>query len=333
VNAHGSVDKRHVSIESFDRYLASRVPVVLRVAATPEVFIFIEPLKLELGLRVQVTPHSQPPETGLQNIIARTTKRDDKTFLEVAVTAPSLFRDAYPLLCAMADRIQIAGMSPNDALLATLDTMAALMRPPEAMSRESEIGLFGELLLVGGLIGALGEAEAIQAWRGGLAEEHDFGLPDTDVEVKTTTSERRAHWIESLTQLLPTQGRPLWLVSHQITAAGSGRGASLPDLVDSIRGLVESTTVRARLETALIDSGWREEGRDRLTTRWTRRAASLAFPVNNHFPRLVPDVLRGSGVQLDRIIDVKYRIDLGDLTAPRELPAIIAEIISHEGWT
>lgn len=333
MNASTSVGKRHVSIESFDKYLASRVPIVLPIAATPEVFIFIEPTKPELGLRTPVAAQCEIPDTGLRNLVARSSTRDNQRFLEVAIIAPSLFRDAYPLLCAMADRIQISGLSPNDALAVTLDTMAALLRAPEMMTRESEIGLFGELLLLGALIDVMNEAQAVQAWRGGLAEEHDFGLPTIDVEVKTTTGERRVHWIESLTQLLPTQDRPLWLVSHQITAAGSGPGMSLPELVDSIRGLVRSSGVRDRFEAVLADSGWREEGRDCLTARWTRRTESAAFPVDDWFPRLTPDALRGGGVQLERIPEVKYRIDVGGLPTPHDVPVIIARAISHEGWT
>ncbi|GAA4411468.1 PD-(D/E)XK motif protein [Actinokineospora soli] len=325
--------KRHTSPEGFDRFLASGVPVVLPIRGVPESFVFIEPLKPELGLRVEVQAGTPTPETGLRNINARTARRGDKLFLEVVVTAPTLFRDAYPVLCSMADRVQVDGLSPVAALRATLDKMSALLVAPDSMSREREIGLFGELVVLGGLLAAVGPDAAVAAWRGGLAEEHDFGLPTSDIEVKTTSSERRAHWIESLTQLVPTGDRPLWVVSHQITPAGAGDGRTLPEAVDALRETLGHGDPRTRFEQSLIGSGWRDEDRERLTTRWTRRTESRAFRVTDDFPRLTPEGLRTGGVPLDRIPDVRYRIDLDGFTGPGEPDPEIEKIIAFEGWT
>jgi hypothetical protein len=328
-----SVDKRHVSAESFDRYLDSRVPVVLQVRGVPEAFIFVDPLKPELGLRVEVGASADAPETGLRNIIARIAMRDGRRFLEAVVTVSALFRDAYPILCSMADRVQVGGLSPADALRATLDKMSSLLRAPDSISREREVGLFGELLVVAGLINALGAKNAVQAWRGGQAEEHDFGLPTLDVEVKTTASERRVHWIESLTQLVQTRDRPLWLVSHQVTTAGTGHGRTLPDVVDNVRAMIGSGAARDGFDRALSGSGWHEDDRDRLITRWTRRTESRAYPIVGTFPRLTPDALRHNGLPLDRIPEVRYRVDLDGFESQQDTPGIIATAIGFEGST
>ncbi|MET8322903.1 PD-(D/E)XK motif protein [Micromonospora sp. NPDC005189] len=324
-------DKRHVSTEGFDRYLDSGVPIVLPIRGMPEVHIFIEPLKSELGLRVEAEPDSQAPDTGLRNIVARIAVRDGKRFLEVVVTMAPLFRDAYPVLCSMADRIQLGGLSPSSALRATLDKLSSLLRAPDWMSREREVGLFGELLVLGGLIGSRGLSNAAQAWRGGQAEEHDFGLPNLDAEVKTTTGERRTHWVGSLTQLVPTRGRPLWLISHQVTAAGAGRGHTLPDLVDNIRLQLGSGVARDSFEVTLSGSGWQEDDRERLGTRWTRRAESHAYAVVGAFPRLTSDALRHSDLPLDRMPEVRYRIVLDGLESEEDVPQIIATAIRFEG--
>ncbi|MFF5991932.1 PD-(D/E)XK motif protein [Prauserella flavalba] len=326
-----SIDKRHVSAESFDLYLESRVPVILPIQGNPEVFIFVEPAKSELGLRVRTGSDSETPETGLRNVVTRSASRDGLANLEVVVTASTLFRDAYPVLCSMADRIQIGGLSPAQALRATLDKMSSLLQAPDSMSREHEVGLFGELLFLGGLINALGAKDAVRAWRGGQAEEHDFGLPSLDVEVKTTTGERRSHWIESLTQLVPTRHRPLWLVSTQLTTAGTGHGRTLAALVETVRTRLDSDADRAGFELALTDSGWREDGGARLVTRWTPRTESTAFRVAGAFPRLCPEALRENGVPLDRIPDVRYRVDLEGLENPDEMPDLLATAILFEG--
>jgi hypothetical protein len=333
VTISNPIDERHVSTEGFDQYLGSRVPVEFRIDGTPESFVFIEPIKPELGLRVAVGVDTEAPETGLSNIIARISTLNGKRFLEVVVTDSALFRDAYPVLCSMADRVQLNGLSPAAALRATLQKMSSLLLAPETMSREREIGLFGELLVLGGLISTLGVSSAVQTWRGGQAEEHDFGLPDLDIEVKTTSGEQRVHWIESLTQLVPTRERPLWLVSHQITSAGAGAGHTLSELIDLIRTAIGAGPARDRFEGAVVDSGWREEDREPLTTRWTRRTASVAYAVVGTFPRLTPDALRDTGLPLDRIPEVRYRIDLDGLTSNRDTPAIIAPTLGFEGRT
>ncbi|MDR6595798.1 PD-(D/E)XK motif protein [Saccharothrix longispora] len=333
VTANISIGERHVSIANFDRVLDSGVPVTLSVTGTPATFVFIEPRAPEIGLRIEVSGHGDAPDINLHNISARIALRDGKRFFEVVVTVRELFHDAYPLLCSVADHVQLGGMTPARALQVTLDRMSSLLQTPDSLSREREIGLFGELLVLGGLIDRLDAAKAIEAWRGSLAEEHDFGLPDLDVEVKTTTSESRTHWIESLTQLVPKVSHPLWLVSHQLTSAGTGPGASLPDLVDTIHARLGSDVHRDHFESALSHTGWREEHRKRLTTRWTRRSTSLGYHVTGSFPRLTPDDLRGRGVVIDRIPTIRYRIDLDGYTDRHDLPEIIRNACDFQGWT
>ncbi|ROP41050.1 PD-(D/E)XK motif protein [Saccharothrix texasensis] len=333
MTADAPIDKRHVSAENFDRMLDSGVPVTLSVAGTPNTFVFIEPRVPELGLRVEVTDKQDAPHTKLHNIFARIALRDGKRFFEVVVTARELFHDAYPILCSVADRVQLGGLSPARALHATLDRMSSLLRTPDALSREREIGLFGELLVLGGLIDRLGAAKAVESWRGTLSEEHDFGLPDLDVEVKTTTSESRTHWIESLTQLVPKVGRPLWLVSHQLTSAGAGTGSSLPGLVERVSARLGPGGHQDLFEDALAHSGWRDDHRERLTTRWTRRSASRGYHVTGLFPRLTPADLRDRGVVIDRIPTIRYRIDLDGFADQHDTPDIVRAACDFKGWT
>ncbi|OXM58964.1 hypothetical protein CFP71_00325 [Amycolatopsis thailandensis] len=326
-----TIDKRHVSAEGFDQLLSGEVPVKLPIVGKPDASIFIEPRAREIGLRIEVSSNDDAIDTGLRNIFNRIAIRDGKRWFEVVVRVPELFRDAYPVLCSVADRVQLGGMSPSQALHATLDRMSALLTSPDSLPREREIGLLGELLVLGGLVDCLGATKAVDAWCGSQNEEHDFGLPDFDLEVKTTTSESRTHWIESLNQLVPKVGRPLWLVSHQLTAAGAGAGRSLPDLIEAISTKINPGHTQDRFAEALSRAGWRSDYRERLTTTWTRRATSRGYLVADTFPRLTADDLDDRGVVMDRITEVHYRINLDGLAHPRQTPEIIQLSCAFEG--
>jgi hypothetical protein len=316
------MDSRHVSVESLDRYLGSRVPVVLPVRGTPTISVFVRPAKPELGLRIEVDADAHIPVTGLNNIVARLVDHEGQHHLEVVVVSSALFRDAYPVLCSMADRIQVEGMKPAHALRETLRQLASLLREPDSVSREREVGLFGELLTLAGLVANVGGPAAVGAWRGPLGEEHDFGLPSADVEVKTTTSERRAHWIDSFTQLQPTTGRHLWLVSHQLTAAGVGFGRTLSELIDEVGSTLRGTT-RDDFDAKLSSAGWSATYSMRMASRWERRSESAAFEVNDQFPRLVPDALQRAGLSVTRLIQVRYRVDLDGIASGASIPAVV----------
>ncbi|MBB2944601.1 hypothetical protein FB565_004334 [Actinoplanes lutulentus] len=234
----------------------------------------------------------------------------------------ALFRIAYPVLCSMTDRVQIDRMPPAAALRETLAELTSLLREPESISMEREIGLFGELLTLLGLVPVLGGLPAVEAWRGPRGEEHDFGLADTDVEVKTTISERRAHWIDSFTQLQPTTSRPLWLISHQLTGAGTGFGRTLPELIDEV-GAALAGTARADFESKVGLAGWRAAYATQVSSRWERRRGSAAFEVDEQFPKLVPDSLQQAGIAIDRLVQVRYRVDLDGLADPDFTPSTI----------
>ncbi|MGW5515899.1 PD-(D/E)XK motif protein [Nocardia africana] len=325
------VDGRHLSAEGFEQYINNRVPMTLPVPGTPSASVFINPITPELGLRIEIPSVSATPDTGLRNIAARVTTFDGHWYLEVVVTNGALFRDAYPVLCAMIDRVQLDGMKPVVALRATLAKLSSLLLSPATLSREREVGLFGELLVLGGLFGPLGARDGLRAWRGGDAEEHDFGLPDLDIEVKTTSGERRTHWIESLTQLVPTGVRPLWVVSHQITPAGAGAGRTLPELVDIIRSQISDDALRDAFETELVRSGWYESAKEQLSTVWTRRTPSVPHAVVDNFPRLTPDAIRTDWVPMGRIPDVKYRINLDGFETSQPVPDIVSRAAEFEG--
>jgi hypothetical protein len=319
-------EDRHLSVGSFAGHLRAAVPIDLVVPGTPRLVLFIDPERARIGLRGRATAHEQPPTQELENLTVRTVHRDQARMIEIAVTNPSLFTDAYPLLCAVADRVQLHGQPMTDAMTHTLRRLGHLLQAEGTLPREVEIGLLGELCVLARLVRVVGPGAALDAWRDTDAEEHDFGLADLDVEVKTTTSEKRTHWISSLTQLVPTGGRALWLVSFQVTGGGTG-GSRLGELVAAARGRFSSMPDRERFDNRLGTAGWRERYAQTCRQRWRLRTPPASFAVADGFPRLTPTLLIDAGIDMTHISDVRYRLDLtgrSDDPAPDILRTILA---------
>jgi hypothetical protein len=303
-------EDRHLSPQGFAEYLAADVPVVVPVPGEPAVSIFIDPGRERIGLRSPLEGEAVPPASPLENVHVSVVQAEGVRQLEVSATDPELFVDVYAMLCAIADRIQLEGNAPLDALDATLAVWARLLARRKRLSDDQEVGLFGELLLLRALLETAGEAVAIASWRGPLAEEHDFGFSGDDAEVKTTTAEARRHWINNLTQLVPTTGRPLWLVSVQITRAGSGHGESLPQLIKTIRSALVDHDTRKRCDEVLMALHWSDDQQELYPQRWTLRSAPSAYPIDSSFPALTSVSLVTLGWAANEITQVRYELDV-----------------------
>ncbi len=324
---HG-VERRHLNEASLRSYLRSNVPIDQPIPGDPTLILFISPKRSEIGLRVPFDGTGIIPDPGLKHIRCEIVQNSERRYLEIAVTRHDLFADAYPMLCVIADRIQLQGLSPEQALGDTVRSLANLIQSSHSLEIEREVGLFGELIVLLGLTRTIGSKEALGAWLGPRREEHDFALRGLNIEVKTTRSERRIHWIESLTQLRPTGSQPLWLVSCQITSAGPGTGNRLPDLVRLARAEARDDEDRAALEAHLEQAGWRDRFERTCQGPWALRTKPAAFAVADDFPRLTPDQVRRVAAR-EQIIRVRYQIDLTDHTSSAPLPNFLTDSLAE----
>lgn len=326
-----NANDRHLSLSNLARYVESKVQASIPVAGNPPVTIFIDPVKPEMGLRVVNKYDHKVPEINLEHISARSTVWQGRRYLEVAIDDQSLFLDAYGMLCSMADRIQIDGQIPVEALQLTLRKMSLLLQRTARLSMERELGLIGELLTLAAVLPCLGQERSIAAWRGPEAEEHDFGMPEIDIEVKTTSAERRVHWIESLTQMMPTGPRPLWLVSHQLTKAGAGDGIRLPGIIASIRSNLTKYPASDEFEQKLSASGWDDRFEAEYYAGWFKRTSSVGYFVCDKFPRMTRPMVQSAGVDLSKIVETKYKIDLTDVVAEDRVPEMVQVALANGG--
>jgi len=315
--------ERHLRPEGLREYLAAAVPTLVPVEGDPRCFLVVDPTLERVAIRVPWSSGELPDLIGYRHFFAETTVRDGARWWEFGAIGNDVLLDAYPVICAVADRVQQDAKSFAIAVRDVIETYHELLRGIGRLSEQEEIGLFGELWVLHRLIDGLGEAVAVGAWRGAISEEHDFGLPQDDVEVKTTTGEKRQHWVGTLTQLEPTLGRPLWLLSLQVTTAGVG-GLSLPELVASLRLKIENGTVRASFEENLGMLRWRDDQAALYSRRLRLRTEPAAFRVDGAFPSVTSVKLAGTGIAVERVTALSYRIDLSGFQPDTPPPALLA---------
>lgn len=313
---------RHLRPEGLREYLAAAVPTLVPVDGQPRCFLVIDPSLQRVAIRVPWSAGELPDLSTYRHFFAEAVVRDGRRWDEFGATGGEVLLDAYPVICAVADRVQQEGKPFAIAVRGVLETYHELLRGIGRLSDQEEVGLFGELLVLDKLIDGLGEAVAVSAWRGAISEEHDFGLLDDDVEVKTTMGETRRHWVGTATQLEPTVGRPLWLLSIQVTSAGTG-GLSLPELIASVRVKLVDGSVRAVFEERLARVRWRDEQAVLYGRRFRLRSDPAVFHVDPDFPAITPGKLAASAIPVQRIAGLTYLLDLSGL--PSDTPPPVLE--------
>ncbi|MFZ3570321.1 PD-(D/E)XK motif protein [Streptomyces sp. BH097] len=272
-----------------------------------------------IALHVGLQSRQRPPRTNLPMIRIDQIRENGARKARIETTDPALLRDFHDLLTAIADRIVTHGRTLDQAFAETVRAWTALLGRTRELSTEKRIGLLGELTVMRALAAAHGWEKAVTAWTGPAGEEHDFGLPGYDVEVKTTASEERRHAVHGLGQLDPAPGRALWFVSLQLTRGGA-EGVTLADTVAAVSVEISehAPASLARLERDLATIGWSRTQED--DERWVARSTPLVLdsPV---LPRLPL-----AAAPPERIGSVQYVIDVGGLAPTTEPPAPLTDL-------
>ena len=307
---------RHVELDVVQNYFQEKLDGVLTVEGDPPARLVIAASHDELAIRVPAT-ESVPDVTPFSNIRLDLIDDEQATWHQLSVRVDGNLAEVYATLRGVLDRLQVSKVPLSAAVESALDSLEEILAKRRGLSEDQQLGLAGELLTFVALADAEGVDSALEAWMGPLGEEHDFALSTGDVEVKVTLGERRQHWISSLTQLIPTPGRKLYLLSIQLTPAGGGAGWSLPVLADRARRLngAQASAVQLRLD----GMGYRTNDADLYVSRWTLRSAPEFYLVDDQFPVITQDALLQVVPSTNRIVDVRYRIDLSGLPAVEPL--------------
>ncbi len=291
---------------TLDVYLAADTATFQTMCADPVCRLRVDPSTRTLSLW---TPDdgTLPDLNRFAQVTVEQVDRDGDTWSVLSVPAREQRYEAYGFLTAVAEAMR-SGASFAAAANAALTNLRSLLTTRSRLTEEQQVGLVGELLAVRALLSAHSPSDVLHWWLGPLAEQHDLALPAYDVEIKTTLSERRRHIISGVGQLAPTPGRPLWLVSVQLTRGVSG--VTLPGLVHEVRTLAHHDH---RLETYLDRAGWSNDDADLYDTAYLLRTAPAAYLVDDRFPAVTADRLHAV-VPRDDLVDlVTYRVDVTDL--------------------
>lgn len=308
--------KRHLSRSALDEYLGHSSPSVLTIPGEPACRLVIDPDRRRIALRT--TYDGRPvPSLDMEYITLQVISADQQRWYEVEIEYFQHPHESYLFLSDVSDLLQQEGFRFDTAVEAAISTFEQILAHSRSLSREKQVGLFGELLFLQHCIQETSVPAAIAGWKGFAENEHDFVFPTGSFEVKTTTSESRRHRISGLDQLVPVPDSPLWLLSIQVTAATPDTGRTLSDVVDEIRTM---TGDHPDLDKSLARAGWRERDRATYRTPYRLRSTPAAYKVDGHFPSITRASLAHGSARPELIISASYVIDVTGL-APGEPPS------------
>jgi len=200
--------------------------------------------------------------------------------------------DLFGLLC---DHLLSKVRTHSDARVAVNAVVDEIDRWRRFMERyrrmldtQAVIGLIGELAVLERLLGRIGKAVAIAAWRSPQDSLRDFELPDATIEVKSfSTSAGGLVHINDPLQLEPDGGKSLFLACQEVVPVEDGSDR-LPDHVGRVRAAIGSDTgLLGDFDRLLADSGYLPAHEPEYREGF-RLADLRVFRVSEGFPRLAP---------------------------------------------
>lgn len=302
---------RHLTWEAFDEtLLRPGVPCIHPIQGTPSMAIVVEKGASSVGLRCSGDVSDEDAVAATAAIEVRRLKLAGQNFVEISTRDSELFKVFYALLTDIADRVQLASQPLGEALRAAMRDWARLLQRAARLSDEAEVGLWGEIYFLQRVVENVGE-DAIHSWVGPLGEAHDFRSGSVEIEVKTTTASTRTHRINGLSQLVPSPGCTLAIVSYQLRAAGAA-GRTLPQLIRETASRITTGALRQRFEELLDGVRYSVRDEPRYTASYDLRSDPGIVIVSPATPRITPEIL-AAGLRPDLLADVSevhYRINL-----------------------
>jgi hypothetical protein len=252
--------------------------------------------------------------------------------LEIGVSDVELAPYFLGFVETVADAIQLQGAEAVAAVQTSMRLFRRLLRDVQLVSRERVLGLLGELWVLDRLIDTDGAA-ALDSWTGPRGEAHDFRSGAVELEVKTTTKQRRVHLIHGLDQLEPSPGADLYLVSVQLAAAGAASDSfSLAERLGATRQRLAALGRSEEFGQLVVDRyRLAPEDEHRYQERFRLRSRPMLIRVDDSFPRLTRgDIDAAARSEMHRILEVGYELDVDGLGVAEGTPEFAAVLPSGD---
>jgi len=219
------------------------------------------------------------------------------------------FRDLFQSLCADLVRRVLATQSEEagaQTLVRNLGRWLRMMKRKGlgTLSREKQIGLFGELLVLSQVLApVVGWGDAVAGWTGPSGGFQDFQLAGLGIETKTLSASRPQALKISSERQLDDNGLSALLIAHMAVDLVQGSGQTLPDLVDAIRNELGDGGLREHFDERLFEVGYLDihaavyaaHGYTERNRRW--------YHVTPGFPALTEQDLRPGLGRLQYVLD------------------------------
>jgi hypothetical protein len=299
-----------------DHYIETGTPIEDPILDDPEFRLIFHPSPRQLGVRLRIAEGRELPKISeLRHISMRRVQIASESYVLVMTESIPLFPSIYALISDVLRRIEAGETDGLAALADSLRNFEVLLARASGISRDEAIGLYGELLVLESLLLA-GKADA-KAWIGANRQSHDIRLGTTELEVKTTTSNSRHHFVHGLNQLTPTPGHDLYVVSVRLNSPGSGAGRSLDGLVEDIlASLSGDAEGKQYLERELAKTPY-ERGRKEGSVAYQMAADPMKISIGTDFPVVsharLEEIL--GGVAAGRVMRLDFLLNLEGLGA------------------
>ena len=193
---------------------------------------------------------------------------------------------------------------------------------PAGLSREKQIGLYGELMFLKTMLKAgVSAANAVTWWHGPVSENQDFQAGGRAVEVKTTTgNSATAVRISNELQLDDSDCQPLYLL-HLWLKEMDGSGTSLPQLVDELTALLAGSGMRDFADR-LIAGGYHSVHRPIYEDIGYTERDRRYYVVRDSFPRIRHADLRAG------VSKVEYQIDVAGFAGFQRPESEVIEMLT-----
>lgn len=169
--------------------------------------------------------------------------------------------------------------------------------PKLGMSREIEVGLFGELSVIAA---STNNADLISGWHSTPSSTFDFSFNSARLEVKTSTKPTRVHWLRS-TQSLAKPEENLFYLS--VYAPEDNSGLTLIDLIN----LIKQSTSKEKFQELSEKLSYYEIDKAKIKFDFSQTIRSFKFIASESIPLPI--------FNKQQILEVQWKCNFNEIDA------------------